>query len=141
MDNLRFRAWQPKGKKMYDDLSVEDGTKGISLNGIIKSATEGLGIIIMQSTGLKDKNGKEIYEGDIVLWSQTNHGRRGLFANRILERKCGVYWDNDYKAWYIDVIDEGKSVFHPLSTEDKDISTEYERIGNIYENPNLLKDG
>ena len=74
---------------------------------------------LMQFTGLKDKNGKEIYEGDIIGWKSTRKVKkwtyrevvkdiREFYANMINERSDGAYWH-------------------------------YEIIGNIYENPELLK--
>jgi uncharacterized phage protein (TIGR01671 family) len=77
-------------------------------------------------TGLKDKNGKEIYEGDIVKWWRT---RTGVI-------KFGVY-DNGERYEDAEVgngfyFDYGENVSHFYNAED------YEVIGNIYENQELL---
>ena len=66
-------------------------------------------------TGLKDKNGKEIYEGDIVI----NSG--GLDPNWT----WAIEWEEGSMTPFGDYYDEPDS--------------EYEIIGNIYENPELLK--
>ena len=77
---------------------------------------------IMQYTGLKDVNDTEIYEGDIVLrWSYGwNDGGMG----DKLEKAVVVFEEN--KAGFVNCIDVKKGV---------------EVIGNIYENPDLLKGG
>ena len=74
MTPLRFRAWHPEQKKMYNYVTLNyDGTVGFCWNGTPERVTlypgEGYNIIIvMQSTGLSDKNKPcaEVFEGDIV---------------------------------------------------------------------------
>ena len=84
-------------------------------------------LIIMQFTGLKDKNGKEIYEGDIVTW--------GEYGN---VDPCGV-----------DII-EGQGKPHIVGFENGSFTNTHltnglheffpvEIIGNLYENPGLFK--
>ena len=72
---------------------------------------------IMQFTGLLDKNGKEIYEGDIVADS----------------RKGEVYWDEDSLQYWIRI--EGTLPNVKLCTQDRN---QFSIIGNIYETPELL---
>ena len=87
-------------------------------------------IDLMQFTGLKDKNGKEIYEGDIVF----NHAEEGRSNSNT------IIWDND------------RYVIEQLSTQDDEINgigiylelylfnEDIEVIGNIYETPELLSE-
>ena len=73
-------------------------------------------IILMQYTGLKDKNGKEIYEGDIL------KGTFYVFPMPEYDYVFQIYWDEKEKGFMA-------SYFEP---------SECEVIGNIYDNPELL---
>ena len=104
--------------------------------------------ILMQSTGLHDKNGKEIFEGDILKfndeWSDycyegyVDGSTEGInFVEIIRETTCftfGKFQTSDSSLLYF-MRDEYLS-FEDLIT-DKDF--EFEIIGNIYENPELLE--
>ncbi len=82
---------------------------------------------LMQYTGLKDKNGKEIYEGDIISWKveEDNGYKRTQFTE-----VCEVRFDNgNYKFGANET-----SWWHDLRGTEKEV----EVIGNIYENPDLL---
>lgn len=74
---------------------------------------------IMQYTGLKDKNGMEIYEGDI-LWDSG-------------EYYSPVIWSEDYSGWFIQTYDGPEPLW--------EMAKESVIAGNIYDNPELLKEG
>jgi uncharacterized phage protein (TIGR01671 family) len=81
-----------------------------------------------QYTGLKDKNGKEIYEGDILTWSEN-----GITSNPlVVEFKHGAF---GYTYSYDFVSFSGNSNFM-FNQFDTDIR--FEVIGNIYDNPELI---
>jgi uncharacterized phage protein (TIGR01671 family) len=75
-------------------------------------------------TGLKDKNGKEIYEGDILRYKSGFYG----FAGQLLISE--VEWDSAFC---------GFRPFCDYSSEYDDLVKDPEVIGNIYENPELLE--
>lgn len=78
---------------------------------------------LIQCTGIKDKNDKLIYEGDII---EIMHS---------MGKKAVVYWDNEKCCFKL----KGKKIaYNALITIRNDY---FEIIGNIYENPELLKDG
>ena len=124
----RFRAWDKENKKMIDVdiLNWNNGEVDFIGDGItfILKAND---IVLMQSTGLTDKNGKEIFEGDIV--KVTDGDERTNFPDGGIGTICGL---DEIFMWYID-----GQVHNGLF----DISQEYyiEVIGNISENPELLE--
>ena len=93
-----------------------------------------LEIEVMQFTGLVDKNGKEIYEGDIL-------------TSEFIECNFAIEWNNEVGCydWYINLYTtEKKAASLYKSIEEAPIKTKkpfveiIEVIGNIFENPNLL---
>lgn len=79
--------------------------------------------ILMQSTGLKDKNGKEVFVGDIIKCT------RGCLHEVYIEKEYGGTYFGGMPAVYLKDLREGYAW-----TEDEEI------IGNIYQNPELLEE-
>lgn len=113
---IKFRAWYKKDGRMIDLYKITPLILNESIDGLFIPFGEDYEL--MQSTGLKDKNGKEIYEGDIVKLEGWNPSicevtfDRGGFCIRFGEDD-GYYPDIKYV--------EGNEI-----------------IGNIYENSELL---
>jgi uncharacterized phage protein (TIGR01671 family) len=112
MREIKFRAWDKRKKYMEEiswpwailDNTIYDITGG-------RKHKEKDDIILMQYTGLKDKNGKEIYEADIII------------ADWSFKEPTEIKWPE----FYYNLIEYG------LDGEDLEV------IGNLYENPELLK--
>lgn len=128
MKKIKFRAWNPKMKKMLwvQTLNwfhpIERPSAGVVSIFCTKIDTKqctremnipGGNTILMQYTGFSDKNGKEIYEGDIIEWRR--YYRPALYGKRVVE--ISSHGLADIERWYKDI----------------------EVVGNIYENPKLCR--
>jgi len=120
---IKFRFWDKKNKRMIyytleDMLSETDGGQ-TAINGNWDDVVYLYKLDNMEYTGLKDKNGKEIYEGDIVKWT--------IFSDEYIGQ----------------VLYSGMAFtfFHPQKGHLYDINmATLKVIGNIYENSELLKE-
>ena len=146
MREIKFRAWD--GKHMWRVNKMLMGAhggepfqvQGIRFWGQNGSELESMNIcndecdlkvthphcVLEQFTGLKDKHGKEIYEGDIVLYSEH-------FAEKGKLIKLWVVWDS-FNCQYRGHYNENQG---HLLTNNRSESIEV--IGNIHEHPELLK--
>nr|DAX73881.1 MAG TPA: YopX protein [Caudoviricetes sp.] len=126
----KFRAWHNELGRMMSisymwfnvDSLGEIGLNDAVMNDYITVSPDE--IKLMQSIGLKDKNGKEIFEGDIVDYK----GREAV-----------VKWHGSYASFiyrFVDGLQERFSKWDPLFLA----YYNFEVIGNIYENPELLED-
>ncbi len=92
-----------------------------------------------QFTGLTDKDGKEIYEGDILRYTRYNVRGEGIH-NETWTHKCRVYWDEDKHAfWHYMKLTRGACRGLLDFRDDRAEKNEIEIIGNIHDNPELLK--
>jgi uncharacterized phage protein (TIGR01671 family) len=131
---IKFRVWNVDEKFFYTDPN----SIKIDINGQIQRLYKGneyVGdipfwgeiyseIVIQQFTGLTDKNGKEIYEGDILnvyisLYREFHQGK--------------VIWREDLFGFYVEM---EKHYYCPLP--DLNQTREWNKLGNIFENPELL---
>lgn len=129
MREIKFRAWLKEERKM---VNVETLFIGINRLCFGNSKTEDLffrdfeEVELMQYTGLKDKNGKEIYDGDIVL---VESGGTSTWYKTVIKFK-----EVAFIASLIDGEDYIYIFNHGFDSND------FEILGNVYENKNLLEE-
>ena len=116
----RFRAWLKEDKEMIDvdEMHFKNGELDFIGNGITWMYKKS-DIVLMQSTGFKDKNGKEIFEGDIV------DSENGILSGVVEFRPDLGMWTNSLLRY---------NNFERLCC----IANSREIIGNIWENGELL---
>lgn len=136
MGDIKFRGYNEINKKMLNWNELLD----TNLKNIFTMQKKDTGIILMQYTGLHDKNGKEIYEGDIVkayfkkgAWKYNDKNYFGYKSGKVQYCVDG----------FILYIENYKEKIYPLSSfgNNNGNINELEVIGNIYDNPDLLEKG
>lgn len=125
--DIKFRAWVKDRKAIFEVVLINYVTKKVTylferVGHLLNIRHEKFNDIeLMQYTGLKDKNEKEIYEGDIL-------------SNGNNEKPYKVIFENgSYRAEF-----EGEFEEHSFDLIDV-VAQGCEVVGNIYENPELLK--
>ena len=137
MKEIKFRAWD-KDLKRWTNYSIVDDLPRFydKHTGCWKTDKEGKRFVLSQYTGLKDKNGKEIYEGDILISKASENPK-------------------DHKLWLVSYQDGGFIIDYKHNPKDKRKRSKCETevlcedniwiygmevAGNICENPELLEE-
>lgn len=145
----KFRAWTEEGKVMYYDIyPFKDDTLLLSYDEIAFDEVPAIDFILMQSTGLFDKNGREIFEGDVVelhRFTKNYHKNGGLYEGEETLVGTVIY------GYTVDDIKYFGKVYPPSwlfknryrELDFSDFSGIHEEsfkvIGNIYQNPELIE--
>ena len=130
LENSKFRAWDKKNSQMMDVGEIHFCRGGIRVEGTgvhiangwataINGFDHDCEVVLLQWTGLKDRNGVEIYEGDVVLHQSVHRQVVYQAPGFVMKRKP---W---YKTWHTFVLGPVENQFEEV-------------VGNIYENPELL---
>jgi len=134
MREIKFRAWDKEEKRMFSGEGynktlyflaswLEAHSKDNPLTNKKQDS------ILLQFTGLEDKNGKEIYEGDIVKYTGYSAYGRDSKTSQVL-----IEWDDKGAGFNLGWLTKPDDGDIGLSVIDIEV------IGNIYENPELLKE-
>lgn len=135
---LRYRAWDVLAEEMINEILMisfvrkeiigkfSDGSTSVPLK--FEDKRNGEDVVLMQSTGLFDKNNKEIFEGDVVQFEDCSEMPDSLYINTGIIEWCqgGFHVTNRDSVSMGDLLDG-------------DV-LDVKIIGNIYENPELLED-
>ena len=125
----KFRAWVKEDKEMWPVHAIVYDNRIVWVEEPDNEDPSGCllfdNVILMQSTGLKDKNNKEIFEGDIVRQVRTQPTTENETITGVVTMIEG--------AWLI--MNDGERLASYLWSE----TDETEIMGNIYENPRLIK--
>lgn len=132
----KYRAWYVLAEEMINEILMisfvrkeiigkfSDGSTSVPLK--FEDKRNGEDVILMQSTGLKDKNGKEIFEGDILA-IETDEGILNV----------NIFWDSKHALFMFESKKYNEEDLLAELVEDN--TYPFEIAGNIYENPELLE--
>ena len=133
----KFRAWYVLAEEMIDEILMisfvrkeiigkfSNGSTSVPLK--FEDERSGEDVILMQSTGLKDKNDKEIFEGDILACKTDDE-----------VINLNVFWDEEHALFMFESKKYNEQ--EPLAELVENNTYPFEIIGNVYENPELLED-
>lgn len=135
---IKFRAWSKVEEAMIDDFYLHS-IEGIGGGGLLSDKEN---YELMQYTGLHDKNGKEIFEGDKVSGSFDNAGRGyiGNWPKQKEVRGIVVFSDGAFTIENTNTNGKGGYKYTPFYKFEQIMSSNLnlEVIGNIYQNSDLL---
>lgn len=132
---IKFRAWMKSLKWMCDVTNISFDSKFVDIcqqgdtERYTEMSVEFDEVKLMQSTGLFDRNGKEIFEGDII-----TNGKDVMCMKR--HNTLGFYVEQKGKVEFI----ADCAILEEFEEDVKEIADSLEIIGNIYENPELLEE-
>lgn len=125
-NRFRVKAWSRDRAKWASSVAIQDGEARSTFFGVPTGMSTEPDVALMQSTGLLDKNGKEIFEGDIIREC----------TDTIIEHDYFMAWLPEHALFCARQIERPASWEHFINTFDLKY---VEVIGNIYEHPGLLK--
>ena len=128
----KFRAWDSAKKEMFKDTFAitESGQVVVVEQEDVVCPPDYVFVdylVIMQSTGLRDKNGKEIFEGDILACKTDDE-----------VINLNVFWDEEHALFMFESKKYNEQ--EPLAELVENNTYPFEIIGNVHENPELLED-
>ena len=151
---IKFRAWNKEintmGSALPLDVLLDDVATDIGREKYLRDRNN---IVIMQFTGLKDKNGVEIYEGDVVTFPDTESeyvdtggDEVGSIMTKVAETEINSFAPVEYQEGSFGIqcpksesLGKGFKPFYWIVNEYGFELSELEVIGNIHENPELLE--
>jgi len=136
MREIKFRVWD-KSKQCYQKVSAlyfpipQDDDGAVAVGTFKHETLYSDNSIVEQYTGIKDENGKEICEGDIVSKRSLDYESGKPFGEPLIG---AIVYKPDYLRFVLDVMSLHEVGVYPKYAQ-------YEVIGNVHENPELLEEG
>ncbi|MCT0439725.1 YopX family protein [Lactococcus lactis] len=122
----KLRAWEKQDERMsYGEVEYFDDSINYRFDHFCTGADED--VEFMQSTGLKDKNGVEIYEGDIVEYSDYEYSFTGIVTQ------------DTVTCWWIKGIDPDDNFNFDDVTDYSEYTCDVKVIGNVHQHHELLE--
>ena len=147
MRDIKFRCWDTENKEMLEvqELDYEDSYNGQPMirTTMYSDYFDTEDMILMQYVGLKDKNGKEIYEGDIVTGTDypfIDEGKQN-YIGIIVFYDDAASFGYEYQCVRKNKRGISNGINNEFEANENLICENLEVIGNIYDNPELLKKG
>ncbi|MBM7598183.1 putative phage protein (TIGR01671 family) [Virgibacillus halotolerans] len=141
MREISFRAWDNENNHMIDIARFDFADYTVYSHLFACEGYLGENLKIMQYTGLKDKHGKEIYEGDIIEFSRgddwrENEQKQGISEVVYSEQITAFAYHYKAKSSWGTAYDDVVCAIGNITDQCGDL----EIIGNTYENPELLEE-
>ena len=148
MNDVKYRVWFKPDQKMFEVATLvrmgdEEGVRVFPKtlvqlkDGVLNRSTEDWEVELMQSTWLFDKNGKEIYEGDIVKRDDQSKGKWWRFA--VVEIDPDIQFNCSSIKEVDGIKNSSDYTFRYWQFAYKDTENHLTIIGNIYENPEIIE--
>ena len=153
MRPIEFRAWDVTNKRMNKGgfwIGAQQGAIALvknmqDVNVACISMQRQQDFILMQFTGLCDKNGKKIFEGDVI--GRNNPAGYPRVEGQPDYQKYVIIWDDDFSGWVLMSINSWSNAYQYDKSKFKWGKDKFnscwknlEIIGNIHENPELMKE-
>jgi uncharacterized phage protein (TIGR01671 family) len=139
MRQLKFRIWDKLQKQYTYSTDWAARHYWITLSGQVQNMQNGAGspeLVIQQWTGLQDKDGKEIYEGDLV---KTENADRKNYDERFLSVNSEVYYNKNTASFRTNWTNAPKTIYLVGELALPYSGATNKVVGNIFQNPELTQ--
>ena len=135
MREIKFRAWHELNKEMVyfkNNKLAKDQFQALCLGRLLNGD---FGDVLMQYTGLKDKNGVEIFEGDVLrILSFVDVNGKSNYLHHVIE------WSDKFNGWFARNLKESGKGDGSLQLWVYAKEKKFEVVGSVHQSPELLEE-